>query len=187
MNFYCQLNYAHIPYPAPEYPQETLADSGCDPCCAAMVVESLSGTEFSPEQCADLAKVSGAREGFGTDMAILAPAIAQKMGICYAATESPALVKEFLETHSGLVIANTVGDRDGWIGVFSDSRHYVVLADVSADTVAVWDPMLHPGRYDVPGRAGKVRLEGTTAYADFSVIVNDCIGRPYYLFWKPTR
>lgn len=33
--------------------------------------------------------------------------------------------------------------------------------------VAVWDPMLSPGRYDKLGRAGKVWLEGFTAYADF--------------------
>ena len=43
--------------------------------------------------------------------------------------------------------------------------------------------MLNPGRYDVPGRKGKVRLEGYTAYADFSVIENDCLGRRYFMFW----
>ena len=83
-----------------------------------------------------------------------------------------------------MVIANTLGDREGWIGVFSDSRHFVVLPKCENGTVAVWDPMLSPGRYDKPGRAGKVRLEGFTAYADFSVIANDCFSRSFYLFWK---
>ena len=50
--------------------------------------------------------------------------------------------------------------------------------------VAVWDPMLNPGRYDVPGRKGKVRLDGTDAYADFDVIRQDCKDRPFFLFWK---
>ena len=60
----------------------------------------------------------------------------------------------------------------------------MVIASAGGNTIGVWDPMLNPGRYDVPGRAGKVRLDGTTAYADFSVIVNDCEGRPYYLIYK---
>jgi len=40
------------------------------------------------------------------------------------------------------------------------------------------------GRFDVPGRKGKVRLDGTDAYADFSEIEKDCFERPYFLFWK---
>ena len=83
-----------------------------------------------------------------------------------------------------MVIANTQGDRDGWVGVFSDSRHFVVLSQCKNGQVAVWDPMLSPRRYDKPGRAGKVRLDGFTAYADFSVIANDCAGRSFYLFWN---
>ena len=60
----------------------------------------------------------------------------------------------------------------------------MVLAAAEGNTVAVWDPMLNPGRYDIPGRAGKVRPEGFTAYSDFSVIENDCLGNGYYLFSK---
>lgn len=68
--------------------------------------------------------------------------------------------------------------------MFSNSRHYIVLVSAEENTVRVWDPLLSPGRYDTPGRAGKVRLDGFNAYADFSVIVNDCGARPFYLFTK---
>ena len=71
-------------------------------------------------------------------------------------------------------------------GVFSDSGHYIVLASASGTEVQVWDPMYREGsgRYDVPGRIGKVRLDGVSAYADFSEIEQDCYQRPYFLFWK---
>ena len=149
-----------------------------------MVVESMTGQAFPPEKAAQFAKACGAREGFGTNMAIFAPAFSRAFGLQYAATGDPTLAQAFLEEKRGMVIANTLGDREGWIGVFSDSRHYIVLVSAEENTVRVWDPLLAPGRYDTPGRAGKVRVEGFDAYADFSVIRGDCGLRPFYLFWK---
>lgn len=184
MSFYCQLDYPHIPYPSPSSPNGNLADNGCGVCAACMIIEELTGKHYPPEEGAILAKACGAREGFGTDMAIFAPVFTREFGLAYEATLDTEKVLRFLQGKKGLVIANTVGDREGWTGVFSDSGHYVVIASAEGNTIGVWDPMLNPGRYDVPGRAGKVRLDGTTAYADFSVIVNDCEGRPYYLIYK---
>lgn len=184
MNFYCQLDYEHISYPSPISPKGNLANNGCGVCSAAMIVEAMTGQAFPPEDAARLAKACGAREGFGTNMAIFAPVFSRAFGLHYAATGDAALVQAFLEEKRGMVIANTQGDRDGWIGVFSDSRHFVVLPSCTDGQVAVWDPMLSPGRYEKPGRAGKVKLDSFTAYADFSVIKNDCASRSYYLFWK---
>ena len=86
-----------------------------------------------------------------------------------------------------MVIANTYGDRpeDGYIGVFSDSGHYIVLTELQGDKVAVLDSMYRPGRFDVPGRIGKVRMEGNLAWADFDIIRTDCVHRPFFLFEKP--
>ena len=185
MHFYCQLDYEHIPYPSPSSPCGNLANNGCGVCSASMVVEYLTGEDFPPEDSAVLAKGCGAREGFGTDMRIFAPAFATAKGLNWESTQDPGRVLEFLRSGKGAVIGNTSGDREGWTGVFSDSRHYIVLVSARENTVQVWDPLLAPGRYDTPGRAGKVRLEGYNAYADFSVIVGDCGLRPFYLFWKP--
>jgi hypothetical protein len=184
MNFYCQLDYEHIPYPSPSSPNGNLADNGCGVCCASMIVEAMTGQSFPPEEGAILAKACGAREGFGTSMVIYGPVFAEKFGMRCIITEDSKEALKFLQDKRGMVIANTKGDREDWIGVFSDARHFVVVAAAEGNEVAVWDPMYRPGRYDVPGRAGKVRMDGTTAYADFSVIENDCITRAYYLFEK---
>ena len=184
MRFYCQLDYEHIPYPSPTSPHGNLANNGCGVCCASMVVEALTGQDFPPEESAVLAKSCGAREGFGTDMRIFAPAFAAEKGLNWESTQDPDRILEFLRAGQGLVIANTAGDREGWTGVFSDGRHYIVVASAEGNTVQVWDPLLAPGRYDIPGRVGKVRLEGFRAYADFSVVWNDCGSRLFYLFSK---
>ena len=44
--------------------------------------------------------------------------------------------------------------------------------------------MYREGRYDIEGRKGKVVVKGFVAYADFSIIENDCLGKCYYLFKK---
>ena len=85
-----------------------------------------------------------------------------------------------------MVIANTQGNRpdDGYLGVFSDSGHYIVLAAAEGTTVKVWDPMYFIGsdRFESEHRKDKVRLDGTDAYADMSVIAQDCKDRPFFLF-----
>ena len=184
MNFYCQLDYKHIPYPSPSSVNGNIADNGCGVCCASMVVEALCDTIFPIEVSAKFAKNSGAREGFGTNMVILAPALASEFNLKVTPTLDTNEVKDFLRNKKGLVIANTIGDREDWIGVFSDGRHYIVLTSLEDNIVGVLDPMYKEGRYDIEGRKGKVRMDGYTAYADFSVVENDCLGKTYYMFEK---
>lgn len=184
--FYCQLDYASSPYPSPSNPKGTIADNGCGPCCAAMVAENMLGVRFSPEEACKMAIDCGAREKPGTDLYRFSPVFAAHFGMQVTCTEDAEEVRAFLAAKRGLVIANTYGDRpeDGWIGVFSDSGHYIVLAGLEGNTVRVWDPMYRPGRFDKPGRAGKVRMEGNEAFADFDVIREDCYHRPFFLFEK---
>ena len=184
MNFYCQLDYKHIPYVSPTSLNGNIADNGCGVCCASMIIEEIKGIDFPPEVCAIFSKQSGAREGFGTDMRILAPAISKEFNIPVVSTLDTKEVISFLENKQGFVIANTIGDREDWIGVFSDSRHYIVLCSIENNIVEVLDPLYQEGRYDKEGRKGKVRVEEPYAYADFSVVENDCMGKPYYLFYK---
>lgn len=184
--FYCQLDYEASPYPSPSNPKGTIADNGCGPCCAAMVAENMLGVRFSPEDACEMAIACGAREKPGTDLYIFSPVFAEHFGMKVTCTEDADEAKAFLAARRGLVIANTYGDRpeDGWIGVFSDSGHYIVLAGIEGNTVRVWDPMYRPGRFDKPGRAGKVRMEGNEAFADFDIIREDCRHRPFFLFEK---
>lgn len=182
--FYCQLDYADVPYPNAHTGRGTIADNGCGPCCAAMVAENMLGISFPPQEACRLAIECGAREKPGTDLYIFAPVFASRVGLKVKNTMDADEAKAFLAHGEGLVIANTYGDRpqDGWIGVFSDSGHYIVLAGIEDNTVRVWDPMYRPGRYDVPGRAGKVRMRGNEAFADFDIIREDCHDRPFFLF-----
>ena len=101
-------------------------------------------------------------------------------------TEDGAEALRFLQEGRGMIIANTYGDRPEHIGVFSNSGHYIVLASANGTEIKVWDPMYKEGsdRFNVPGRIGKVRLDGTDAYADFSEIEKDCFERPFFLFEK---
>ena len=181
--FYCQLDYADRPYPGPGG-RGTIADNGCGPCCASMVAENLTDASFPPWEACRMAIECGAREKPGTDLYIFSPVFAQAFGFSLQVTEDAEEAFRFLREKRGLVIANTYGDRpeDGWIGVFSDSGHYIVLAGIEGNTVRVWDPMYRPGRFDIPGRKGKVRMEGNEAFADVSVIREDCVHRPFFLF-----
>ena len=182
--FYCQLDYPDTPYPCTATGFGTIANNGCGPCCAAMVAENLLGVSFPPEAACQLAIDCGARDQPGTNLYKFAPAFAQRMGLTVRDTEDADEALAFLRAGRGLIIANTYGDRPDWTGVFSDSGHYIVLAGVEGNIVRVWDPMYRPGRYDVPGRAGKVRMDGFEAFADFDIIRNDCYHRPFFLFEK---
>ncbi|MBR6790516.1 MAG: hypothetical protein IKM31_06600, partial [Oscillospiraceae bacterium] len=184
VKFYRQLDYAHVPYVSPSSPHGNIANNGCGVCSCSMIAEYMTGKAFPVEDCAKAAKVCGAREGFGTDLCIFAPVFAHMVGLQCKATTDPDEVLAFLESGKGMAVANTLGDREDWTGVFSDERHYVVCAAAENGRVGIWDPMLSPGRYEKPGRKGKVELDGYTAWADFSVIREDCKGRIWHLFWK---
>ena len=189
--FYCQLDYAHVPFPAPESGFGNLANNGCGPLSVSMLVENMLGIPFPPEDAARFFLACGARAPVGTNLYIASEAVAERFGLRVTNTEDPAEAYDFLARGRGMVIANTYGDRpeDGYIGVFSDGGHYILLTEAlsgaDAGKVRVLDPMYRPGRFDKPGRAGKVRMEGNTAVADFSVVASDCVRRPFFLFEKP--
>lgn len=191
-SFYCQLDYEHVPYLSPcGTSNGNIANNGCGICSCSMVAENLAGKTLPPEECAKLGKASGGREEYGTNLFVFAPYFAQYAGLDYQIAWEPQEALRFLQENRGMVIANVRGDRpqDGYTGVFSDGGHYIVLAAAQGNTVKVWDPMyrIGSGRYDVPGRKGKVRLDGNEAYADFSVIEQDCMERPYFLFSKAEK
>ena len=184
--FYCQLDYPDKPYPCSQTGYGTIANNGCGPCCAAMVAENMLHIDYKPWKACELAIACGAREMPGTDFGIFSPVFARETGLKVKETTDGDEVIEFLKAKKGMVIANTKGDRpeDGYVGVFSDGGHYITLTDIEGDKVRVLDPMYRPGRYDIPGRIGKVVMEGNEAIADFEVVRQDCRTRPFFLFWK---
>ncbi len=188
MHFYCQLDYEHVPYPSPMGVADgNIANNGCGVCSASMLIESLLGIPFPVEACAEFAKRIGAREGYGTNFYILAGALAAKFDLTMRPTEDVEVAAQGLRS-GAKVIANTQGDREGYIGVFSDSGHYLMLDAIRGNEVCVFDPMYRPGRYDIPGRIGKVHMDEqnpNAAWADLSVLREDCRDRPFFLFYAP--
>ena len=55
MHFYCQLDYAHVPYVSPSSPHGNLANNGCGVCAASMLVAAMTGKDFPVEDGAVLA------------------------------------------------------------------------------------------------------------------------------------
>lgn len=184
--FYNQNDYPAVPYPYRDDPHNTIAAAGCGLCACCMVVEALTGCTYTPPEAAELALSVGARIQEGSDMSLLAPAICEKFGLHYELTNDAGRTLQFLQSRRGLAVAHPGGDRPGWVGVFTDTSHFIVLAGAEGSTVKVWDPMLQPGRYDKPGRREKVRLDGVDAYADINVIAKDCENKTpsYTLFWR---
>ena len=85
-----------------------------------------------------------------------------------------------------MAIANSGGDREGWTGVFTHGGHFIVLVGAKGREICVMDPHVPEGKFDEPGRKGKVRMEGNLCYVDIAVLARDCENRypSYCLFRK---
>lgn len=84
----------------------------------------------------------------------------------------------------GMAVANSGGDREGYEGVFTHGGHYILVVSADETQACILDPALEPGKFDSPGRKGKVEVHEPFAYCDFSVLKKDCENRSpaYYLF-----
>ena len=162
----------------------TVASSACGLCSAVMVADRLLvNSNFELKDAIDLAYATKANYSNGTSYQRFAPAFAEKLGFEWEGTNDPERLRYCLRT-GGAAVIHIGGDREGHIGVFSDSGHYVVVAEADGDEIGVLDPMYRPGRFDIPGRKGKVRMEGNVAYADWRILRDDCFERPFFLFSK---
>lgn len=181
-HFYCQLDYRSLPY-AFQGDGRTVADSGCGVCCASMLVEGMLARSFPPEEAVRLAQRCGARDRFGTNFYIFGGALAGRFDLKMTCTENLDEVLALMRADpSAKTVANTRGDREGYIGLFSNSGHYILLDRLQEGQFCVLDPMYRPGRYDIPGRAGKVRTEGNSAWCSCDLLRPDCFERPYFVF-----
>lgn len=184
-----QLKYLDVPYEhnvgAGGVPPEraTVAVAGCGLCCACMLVENMTFSHLGLTECRDLSYQAKANMEPGTDMRLLGPLVAEKFGLTYETTSDVEVLKEHLR-RGGMAIANSGGDREGYTGVFTRNGHYVLVVSVDGDEVCILDPSYKEGKYDEPGRQGKVRVEGGFEYCHVDVLAGDCSNRDpsYYLF-----
>lgn len=164
----------------------TIRSSGCGLCSAVMVADRLlPNCEFNLRDAIRISYDTDANYMPGTSLTRFGPAFAEKLGLIYEESSDPERVREYLRT-GGAVIANTGGDRDGYIGVFSHGGHYIALVGEEPDgRIAVLDPSYKEGKYEEDGRAGKVEMKhGVLALCDMDVLVKDTANREpsFYLF-----
>ena len=181
--YYNQRNYPNTPYPSPSSKTATVKSGGCGVCCGAMIVANLTGQAVDIPAFARYCIKSGARVSGGTDMRRLANVICLDYGLTYEMPNDSDRLLDHLSA-GGMAVANVSGNRQGYIGVFSDSGHYVVAVAAEGKTLSILDPALYAGKYNLAGRKGKVTVAGNVCRCDVSVLAKDVYGRTpaYYLF-----
>lgn len=186
MKYYNQRNYPHIPYPSEAFPEESISSAGCGAVCCAMLVENLREENFPPEEAARFALEVGARDNDGTDMRILGPIIAQKYGFSYHESNDIDEVLDFLSQGKGFIIANSGGNKEDYVGIFTRGGHYILLTAARGRVIEVLDPSLWPEKFSIPGRKEKIFWVGDRIYCDASFIEEDCNNRDpgFYFFGR---
>lgn len=150
-----------------------------------MVVENLTGKQFSPEDAARLAISVGARVSTGTDMSVLSSVIASDFKLKLLTTNRVDVLTERL--YDGAVaIVNVGGDRAGYKGIFSDGGHYIVAAGMYKDKVIIADSNMYDGKYSFLYRKKVVEVIGNCLLASPETVDKDASNRSprYYIFSK---
>lgn len=170
MRYINQLEYPHIPYHTnvknPAVSEEdrlrNVAKSGCGLCSVCMIIELLTDTSLSVEECVKISEECVANHSTGTDMNVLGPVIAEKFGIHYSKTSE--LTAAIRHLQSGGMIVVHVGVPDGKeIGLFTKGGHYMAIISTDGEKFCFLDPSYTPEKFTVPERTGKVN----TTHAPF--------------------
>ena len=196
MKYINQLEYHHLLYVTRttmdgenlEFGKtSTVKTSGCGLCAAIMAADRLLvDCDFSLTDAIQMSYDTKANERIGTDYTRFAPAFAEKLGLKYAFSEDLEDVRNCLRT-GGAVVVLVDGNREGHIGLFTRSGHYITLISEEPDgRFAILDPSLTPEKYEEEGRKGKVELKnGVIILCDGDTLAGECIrANPYCLFWR---
>ncbi len=189
-----QLDYRHIPYyhnagqggPHPDY--NNVATSGCGLCSLCMLINHLTGETLSVEECVKLSETVGGNYAIGTRMTVLGPVAAEKFGLEYSLTSDVRELVEHLK-NGGEAIARVVGVKDGTLGIFTRSRHYIQIPGLRGEQVMVLDPSFKEGKYDEPLRQGLVEVDYPFVYCSPEVLAAelDPANPEFYLFKKKSK
>ena len=164
----------------------TVFTSACGLCCAIMVADRLlPNCDFDLKQAIDLSYEVKANYKRGTSYARFAPAFAEKMGLTWEFTDDLEKVRQCVRT-GGAAVAWVKGDKDGKPGLFSHGGHYITVISEEPDgRLAILDPYLYEGKFQEPGREGKVELvNGVIALCSGEDLDADVVNKPtaYHLF-----
>ena len=166
----------------------TVYTSACGLCSALMVADRLlPNCGFDLSAAIDLSYAVEATHRRGTDYQRFAPAFAEKLGLELRMSQDMQELLHCLRT-GGAAVAHVAGDREGRVGVFSHVGHYVAVISQERDgRLAILDPYFFDGKFEEPGRVGKVELKnGVIALCDPEILAEDVVRNKtsYYLFWR---
>ena len=119
----------------------------------------------------------------------LGSALCARLGLEMETGSSKQLLLDCLE-RGGVAICNTSGDREGYTGLFSSGGHYVCAVGLTREgLVRVWDPNRYAGKYEGPGRKGRVQLDGDDVLVPAGGLLADCAEREpaLYCFHRQTE
>ena len=197
MKYINQLDYPHLSYitrTGSKDPEKrayglttTVATSACGLCAAITVVDRLLvNVDFTIEDAIQMSYDLNANRTPGTHYGIFAPALAERFGLELETTDDPERLLYCLRT-GGCAVAESGGDREGHIGLFTHGGHYItVIAEHKDGRLVIIDSALKEGKYDEEGRKGKVEVKGALLLARLEDLVEDTanIKVPFYLFWR---
>ena len=192
MLYICQLDYPDVPYPThtkePENergPHTTVKTSGCGLCAAMMTVDRLlPNVSFTLDEALALSYQTEANSWSGTSYRLFAPAFAERFGLKLEVTQDTGRLAEALKT-GACAVAHCRKHADGTIGTFTAGGHYITVFGVEPDgRFAILDPSLKPGKFDEPGREGKVEIvHGFVCLCRPEVLAKDVAQtRGFYIF-----
>ena len=156
--------------------KSTVKSSGCGLCSAVMVADRLiPNNTFLLEDALALSVETGANFEAGTVYGIFAPAFAEKLGLKMEVTDDPERLLWFLH-YGGVAVAycESLEKEGGPVATFTHNGHYVVVIGEEPDgRLAILDPALKPGKFEEPGREGKVEVKGNLCYCTMEVLLED--------------
>ena len=198
MKYINQLDYPDLPYITRQALEDetarecgkhtTAATSACGLCSAIIAADRLQiGAEFTLQDAIQMSYDTKSNLRVGTDYKTFAPAFAEKFDLELEMTNDPERLRYCLRT-GGCAVALSTGDKANRVGVFTHTAHYIVIINEERDgRLAILDPANKPGKYEEPGREGKVEVRNNICYADMQVLLEELsTGKDpgFYLFWR---
>ena len=173
--YYNQMDsrWANHPYPAPGYEDKTCGTSGCGTTCGAMIVSSCREI-ITPDVMCDISRENGYRVPGGTAdglFSYIAKRWEIEMKTLHSSYEAHQACKE------GYFVVICCAS-----GLWTTGGHFILAVGANDTDIEIYDPYLYNGKFDRPGRQGKVRLEGVSAWVEINTFKANSNAQRFYAF-----
>ena len=158
LTYYSQLDSrwgSHI-FTSRNNNSQTIANSGCGPTSASMIVTAIKGA-ITPDEMGDLFVENGYRSANSGTYFSAFRWVADTFNIEYQETSNIDYALELLNNNNYIVAS--CGN-----GLFTYGGHYIVLTKIDNNVISIYDPYLYAGKFETSTRRGKATVQGTTVY-----------------------